>query len=240
MVKTYLQKVLVMSLKASKLKLLSKTQITAGLCAASLLFATGCQTLDPYTGEQKTRNSVKYGAIAAAVCGIIGARDSGKHARNAALGCGVIGASIGHYMDNQEAELRQSLQNTGVSVQREGDQIRLIMPGNITFATNRSNVQQDFMPVLDSVIVVLKEYNKTIVEVQGFTDSTGSWEHNLKLSEQRASSVANYLQSGGIISQRLVTTGKGPSDPIASNQTSQGRALNRRVEIKLRAIEAQG
>lgn len=218
----------------------NKSKFATTLCAASLVFATGCQTLDPYTGEEKTRNSVKYGAIAAAVCGIIGARDSGQHARNAAVGCGLIGASIGHYMDNQEAKLRQSLQNTGVSVKREGDQIRLIMPGNITFATNRSNLQADFMPVLDSVVVVLKEYEKTIVEVQGYTDSTGSWEHNMKLSEARASSVANYLQSGGIIGQRLVTNGKGPSDPIASNSSQEGRALNRRVEIRLRAIEANG
>ena len=224
-----------MSFKSASKKFSGK--LAVGVCAASLIFATGCQTLDPYTGEQKTRNSVKYGAIAAAVCGIIGARDSGQHARNAAVGCGLIGASIGHYMDNQEAKLRQSLQNTGVSVQREGDQIRLIMPGNITFATDNSSVQSAFMPVLDSVVTVLKEYEKTIVEVQGFTDSTGSWEHNMKLSESRAKSVANYLQSGGIISQRLVTAGKGPSDPIASNSTPEGRAQNRRVEIRLRAIE---
>ncbi|MCW8880239.1 MAG: OmpA family protein [Kangiellaceae bacterium] len=214
--------------------------ISSALAVSALVFATGCKTLDPYTGEEQTSKAVKYGAIGAAICGIIGSRDSGQHARNAALGCGLIGAGIGAYMDNQEEELRQSLQNTGVSVKREGDQIRLIMPGNITFATNRSELQADFRPVLNSVVTVLKEYEKTIVEIQGYTDSTGSWEHNMTLSEARAKSVANYLQGGGVIQQRLVTTGKGPSNPIASNDTATGRAQNRRVEIRLRAIEAQG
>ncbi|TQV82914.1 OmpA family protein [Aliikangiella coralliicola] len=217
-----------------------KLQFISIALASSLAFVTGCQTLDPYTGEKKTSSAVKYGAIGAAICGIIGSRDSGKHARNAAVGCGVIGASIGAYMDSQESKLRESLQNTGVSVQREGDQIRLIMPGNITFATNKSHVQSDFYPVLDSVVTVLKEFDETIVEVQGFTDSTGSWEHNMKLSESRARAVAGYLESGGIIYQRLVTSGKGPSNPIASNSDAAGRAQNRRVEIRLRAIEAQG
>ena len=215
---------------------ISKKLLSA--CLASTLALSGCQTFDAYTGEQKTSSAVKYGAIGAAICGIIGSRDSSKHARNAALGCGLIGAGIGAYMDAQESKLRQSLANTGVSVKREGEQIRLIMPGNITFATNRSVVQTDFHPVLNSVGTVLQEYEKTIVEVQGFTDSTGSWEHNLTLSEQRASSVSAYLQQRGILQQRLVTTGKGPSSPVASNDTPEGRAQNRRVEIRIRAIEA--
>ena len=210
------------------------------LVAASLVFASGCQTTDPYTGESKTLGAVKYGAIGAAICGIIGSRQSSKRARNAAVGCGVIGASIGAYMDAQESKLRESLQNTGVSIKREGDQIRLIMPGNITFATNRSEVQNDFYPVLNSVVTVLREYDETIVEVEGYTDSTGSWDYNMKLSQSRANQVADYLQNGGIIEQRLIATGKGPGNPIASNNTAEGRAQNRRVEIRLQAIEAKG
>lgn len=210
------------------------------LVAASLVFASGCQTTDPYTGESKTLGAVKYGAIGAAICGIIGSRHSSKRARNAAVGCGVIGASIGAYMDAQESKLRESLQNTGVSIKREGDQIRLIMPGNITFATNRSEVQNDFYPVLNSVVTVLREYDETIVEVEGYTDSTGSWDYNMKLSQSRANQVADYLQNGGIIEQRLIATGKGPGNPIASNNTAEGRAQNRRVEIRLQAIEAKG
>jgi outer membrane protein OmpA-like peptidoglycan-associated protein len=201
------------------------------------LVLSGCTTYDAYTGESKTSSAVKYGAIGAAICGIIGSRDSSKHARNAALGCGVIGASIGAYMDSQEKKLRQSLENTGVSVSREGDQIRLIMPGNITFASSQSRLQEAFHPVLNSVVTVLREYDKTIVEVQGFTDSTGSNGYNMNLSQNRAQQVAGYLETGGIISQRLVIVGKGPSNPIATNSTPEGRSQNRRVEIRLRAIE---
>lgn len=214
-----------------------KLKVASGLLTAALVL-TGCKTLDPYTGEEKTSSTVKYGAIGAAICGIIGSRDSSKHARNAALGCGVIGASIGAYMDSQEKKLRNSLEETGVSVKREGDQIRLIMPGNITFATDKSVVQTGFYPVLNSVVTVLREYEKTIVEVEGYTDSTGSWSHNMQLSEERARQVSNYLKKGGILSQRLIPTGKGPSNPIANNDTAEGRAQNRRVEIRIRAIEA--
>jgi len=204
----------------------------------SLLFLSACQTYDPYTGEQKTSGAVKYGAIGAAVCGILGATSSSKRARNAALGCGLIGASVGAYMDSQEKKLRNSLQNTGVGVKREGDQIRLIMPGNITFASDRARVQAEFYPVLDSVVTVLKEFDKTIVEVEGYTDSTGSWQHNMTLSEQRAGEVAHYFENAGVLKQRLLVHGKGEANPLASNDTAEGRARNRRVEIRLRAIEA--
>lgn len=212
-----------------------KVKAISGLLVSTMLLSA-CVS-DPYTRESKASNTVKYGAIGAVVCGLIGSRDSSKHARNAALGCGVIGASIGAYMDSQETKLRQSLENTGVSVQREGDQIRLIMPGNITFDTNKSMVKSQFYPVLDSVVTVLREFDETIIEVQGFTDSTGGYEHNIKLSESRARQVANYLEQGNILSQRLMITGKGPANPIASNDTAQGRSQNRRVEIRIRAIE---
>lgn len=220
----------------------SNTRFTfiTSLVLFSLVSISGCNTLDPYTGEKKTRSAVKFGAIGAAVCGIIGSRKSSKRARNAALGCGLIGASVGAYMDSQEKKLRHSLENTGVGIQRDGDQIRLIMPGNITFPTDKSDLKTSFEPVLNSVVTVLREYDETIIEIQGFTDSTGSWKYNMALSERRAESVASYLQTGGIIEQRLITIGKGPSDPIASNDTANGRAQNRRVEIRLRAIQAQG
>lgn len=207
------------------------------LSLSFLVSLSGCKTLDPYTGEEKVSGATKYGAIGAAICGIIGSRKSSKRARNAALGCGLIGASVGAYMDSQEKKLRHSLENTGVKVKREGDQIRLIMPGNITFATNKSNLQEEFYPVLNSVVTVLREYDETIIEVEGHTDSTGSWSHNMALSEARAKSVAAYLQRGSIIPQRLLVVGKGPSVPLATNKTPQGRAQNRRVEIRLKAIQ---
>jgi len=197
---------------------------------------SGCQSLDPYTGESKTSNATKGAGIGAIVCGLIGATKNSKNARNAALGCGAIGAGIGAYMDSQEVELRNSLAETGVSVERNGDNINLVMPGNITFATNKSDIQSDFFAVLDSVATVFVKYKDTHIEVEGHTDSTGSISYNLKLSEDRALRVANYLTSKGIERQRIYHTGKGPMTPVASNQTSQGRALNRRVEIRIKAV----
>jgi len=197
---------------------------------------SGCQTFDPYTGERKTSNALKGAGIGALVCGVIGATQNGKHARNAALGCGAIGAGIGAYMDSQEAELRRSLADSGVSIQREGDNINLIMPGNITFATNKSAIQADFHSVLNSVATVLKGYDKTAIEIEGHTDSTGSLSYNLELSENRAREVASYLNSQGIDKNRIISLGKGPMKPIASNKSSEGRAQNRRVEIRIRAL----
>ena len=197
---------------------------------------SGCQTIDPNTGESKTNNAVKGAALGALVCGIIGARDSGKHARNAALGCGAIGAGIGAYMDSQEDELRKSLADTGVSVVRDGDNINLVMPGNITFASSKAVIQADFFPILNSVGTVLSNYKKTAIEIEGHTDSTGSVSFNLKLSEERAKSVTDYLVSKGVQAKRIIHHGRGPMRPLASNQSAEGRAQNRRVEIRIRAI----
>jgi len=203
--------------------------------ALSLSLA-GCQTVDPNTGETKTTNVVKGAAIGALVCGIIGAGKNSQHARNAALGCGLVGAGIGAYMDAQEEELRKSLADSGVSVVRDGDNINLVMPGNITFATSKAIIQQDFHQILNSVATVLSNYKETAIEVEGHTDSTGSVSYNLKLSEERAKSVSDYLVSKGITSQRIIHHGRGPMRPVASNQTDEGRAQNRRVEIRIRAI----
>ena len=215
-------------------KIRSKT-INASLIVISMALS-GCQTIDPYTGEKKTSNAAKGAGIGALVCGLVGAIKNGKHARNAALGSGAIVAGIGAYMVSQEAEVRRSLADSGVSVQRNGDSIKLIMPGNITFATNKSDIQADFHSVLDSVAKVLAGYDQTAVEVEGHTDSTGSLSYNLSLSESRAMQVASYLKSKGISEQRITSYGKGPMKPVASNQSSEGRAQNRRVEIRIKAI----
>lgn len=207
------------------------------LTALSLSLLLGaCTTINPYTGQQQTSNAVKYGAIGGVVCGLIGAAESGQRARNAALGCGAIGAGIGAYMDVQEAELRQQLAGTGVQVQRNGDQLNLLMPGNITFDTNEFALRGDFMPVLDSVAQVLYKYKDTRLTVTGHTDSTGSADYNYNLSNRRAQSVANYLATRGVDQNRLVTQGMGPDQPIASNADETGRAQNRRVELQIVAI----
>ncbi len=198
--------------------------ITLSACLA------GCTT-DPYTGEQKARKSAAYGAGAAAVCGIIGSRDSSQHARNAALGCGAIGAGIGAYMDVQEDQLRNELRGTGVSVAREGDNIRLIMPGNITFETDSYNLRGDFYPVLNSVGTVLAKYTDTALRVSGHTDNTGQRSYNQTLSERRARSVADYLATRNVANNRMLVQGQGFDQPIADNGTAAGREQNRRVEL---------
>lgn len=207
----------------------------AALISAATLAA--CTTINPYTGQPQTSRAVQYGAIGGVVCGLIGAAESGQRARNAALGCGAIGAGVGAYMDAQEAELRQQLQGTGVQVQRNGDQLDLIMPGNITFNTNQYDIRPDFYPVLDSVAQVLYKFVDTRLQVTGHTDSTGARDYNYNLSNRRAASVANYLASRGVDQGRLITQGVGPDRPIASNDTEAGRATNRRVELQIIAIQ---
>lgn len=207
----------------------------AFLASAAALAA--CTTINPYTGQQQTSRAVQYGAIGGVVCGLIGAAESGQRARNAGLGCGAIGAGVGAYMDAQEAELRQELQGTGVQVQRNGDQLELIMPGNITFNTNQYDIRADFFPVLDSVAQVLYKFTDTRLQVIGHTDSTGARDYNYNLSNRRASSVANYLASRGVDQGRLLTQGVGPDRPVASNDNESGRASNRRVELQIVAVQ---
>jgi len=211
--------------------------VVLGLSTAAVLL--GCQTLDPYTQEAKTSDATKgamIGALAGAVVGLVSGDDAVERRQRALIGAGVgalAGAAVGNYMDRQEAQLRAELQGTGVSVNRMGDNITLNMPGNITFATNSSDLSPAFFDVLTSVSKVMKEFNKTVVEVAGHTDSTGSDAYNQSLSERRAASVAQYLQSQGINSQRMITVGMGETRPVADNTTESGRQANRRVEITM-------
>ena len=216
------------------------------MCAAAFVAITlsGCETLDPYTQESKTSNTTKgavIGAIAGAAVGLASGDDAVERRQRALIGAGVgalAGGAVGNYMDRQEAELRAQLQGTGVSVTRNGDNITLNMPGNVTFATNSSDLSPGFFDVLNSVSVVMEEFDQTVVEVAGHTDSTGSDAYNQALSERRASSVAQYLQSQGINAQRMITIGLGESMPVADNGTETGRQANRRVEITMVPITA--
>ncbi|OLP42654.1 OmpA family protein [Rhizobium oryziradicis] len=217
-----------------------KRFVLVALCATYL---SACTTTDPYTGEQKTSN-LAGGALIGAGLGALGglAVGGGGHGkRNAALiGAGIgalAGGAIGGYMDNQEAELRAQLQGTGVSVTRQGDRIILNMPSNITFPTDQYQVLPPFYPTLNSVAIVLKKFNKTLIDVNGHTDSTGSLQHNQQLSQQRADAVLDYLGSQGVDPRRMSAMGYGPSQPIASNATPEGRAQNRRVEVSISPLQ---
>lgn len=203
-------------------------QTLTTLTMASLL--TACTT-NPYTGERQASKAAVYGGGAAVVCGLIGAGESSKRARNAALGCGAIGAGVGAYMDVQEAKLREQLEGTGVRVVREGDNIRLVMPGNITFESDSDVLRGSFYSVLNSVSLVLAKYNDTTMRVSGHTDSTGSDQYNRELSQRRAQSVANYLSTQGVARERMFVQGMGESQHVADNSTPEGRAANRRVEL---------
>jgi outer membrane protein OmpA-like peptidoglycan-associated protein len=216
------------------------------LCMLLLGFAvSACQTTDPYTGEQKTSNTAKGAGIGAAAGAVIGAIAGGgsseERRKKALIGAGIgalAGGGVGAYMDSQEKKLREQLAGTGVSVTRSGDNLILNMPGNITFPVNQFDVRADFYPVLNSVALVLKEYNKTLVDVVGYTDSSGGLDLNMQLSQKRASSVAAYLQSQGVVAERIATQGMGPQNPVASNDTAEGKQANRRVELTLRPLTA--
>ena len=225
------------------MNLVTCKKLMAGLLAASMAIgAAGCATTtDPYTGEEKTSNTTTgagIGAVVGAFIGYASARDKDRRNRQravlagAAIG-GVGGAVVGDYMDRQEAELREKLRGTGVSVTRNGDDLILNMPGNVTFQTGKYDLKPDFREVLDSVVLVLNEFNQTLIESAGHTDSVGSEESNLVLSRNRANAVADYLVSEGISSERVLTVGHGELRPIADNATAEGRQLNRRVELTL-------
>jgi len=205
--------------------------------ALAVLALAGC-TIDPYTGEQKTSSTAKGAGIGAVTGAVLGGAVSSKKDRKkgvltgAAVGA-AAGGGVGYYMDRQEAILRERLEGTGVRVQRVGDQITLIMPGNITFDTDSDQVRSGFHEVLDSVTLVLNEFKDTRIEIKGYTDSTGSFEYNQGLSERRAQSVGRYLMNRQVAPARIQTVGYGPRYPIASNDTPEGRAQNRRVEIDL-------
>ncbi|HTE42606.1 MAG TPA: OmpA family protein, partial [Steroidobacteraceae bacterium] len=175
-------------------------------------------------------------AIGAAAGAVVGLLTKGDKLENALIGAGVgaiAGGGIGYYMDVQETKLRQRLEGTGVSVTRNGNNITLNMPGSITFASNSSDLNQQFFAVLDSVGLVLKEYDKSVVEVAGHTDSTGSKQLNQSLSERRASTVSNYLAGRGLNGKRFIVVGAADDHPVASNATPDGRQQNRRVELTI-------
>jgi len=219
-------------------------KLLTAITLASITVLSSCTTYDPYTGEEKTTNAAKGAGIGAGVALAVSymankdkssAERNKRMLRDAGIGA-IVGGGVGYYMDTQEAELRKQLRGSGVSVVRDGDNINLVMPGNITFPSNEHNLKTDFYDVLDSVALVLEEFEKTIIVVAGYTDSKGTEAYNQSLSEERAKAVANYLKGKKIVEARFETVGFGEKNPIGDNATAEGRALNRRVELTLLPI----
>jgi outer membrane protein OmpA-like peptidoglycan-associated protein len=206
---------------------------------ASVVAVTACTTLDPYTREEqaaRAQRNALIGAAAGAVAGLITGDSSMERKKRAIVGAGIgalAGGGVGAYMDRQEARLRAELDRTGVSVTRVGDNITLNMPGNVTFATDSADLNASFYDVLNSVALVVNEYEQTVIEVAGHTDSTGSNAYNQQLSERRAASVARYLTTREVLLDRIIEVGMGEERPIADNSTEAGRQANRRVELTL-------
>jgi len=202
------------------------------LCVIAI---AGCKSINPYTGEEQFNQTSKYalgGIIAGAAAGQIAGNDTESTLTGAAAGA-LAGAGLGYYFDRQESALRAELQKTGVSIKRVDNKLQLIMPGNLTFGSSSSDIKSDFYEVLDSVSKVLNEYDNTDIFVSGHTDNTGKNSYNMTLSQNRADSVAKYLKSRGVQSNRVTTEGLGSKYPISSNSTSKGREKNRRVEIEI-------
>ncbi len=213
----------------------------------TVTFLTACTTFDPYTGEEKATNTAKGAGIGAGIAAAVSYfknKDASSKDRRRrmlkAAGIGAIaGGGVGYYMDTQEAKLRKQLRGSGVSVERKGDTINLVMPGNITFNTDNSSINDNFYEVLNSVTLVLEEFDQTLIAIAGHTDSVGSAAHNQNLSLQRAESVATYLKSKKIPAARIEVIGFGETMPVADNSTAEGRAQNRRVELTLVPITTE-
>lgn len=204
----------------------------------STLFLTSCQQGAGYNQNQNTYKGAGIGAIVGGIAGALS--DDDDRLKNAAIGAGIgslAGSGVGQYMDRQEKAMRGATQGTGIDIQRQGNDILLNMPSNVTFNVNQSEIDSSLYPTLNNIAQILRDYPNTILEITGHTDSSGDDSYNYALSDKRAKAVASYLMNRGVY-QKIISTGMGESNPIASNETTQGKAQNRRVELKISPISS--
>ncbi len=215
--------------------------ITISLLLSSCATYTG-QTTAP-DDPNRTQRGALIGAAIGAVAGLLSGDDATERRQRAMVGAGVgavAGGSIGVYQDRQEADLRRRTAGTGIEVTRDGDVIKLNLPDGVTFDFNRADLKSQFYPALDQVASTMSEYNQTIVEISGHTDSIGTDDDNQRLSEQRAGSVSNYLVGKGLMRERFEVVGMGERYPVADNMNDAGRSKNRRVEIRVVPLSQGG
>jgi len=212
----------------------------SSMAAVSLLGLSACVT-DPNTGERKVSRTAIGGVGGAGLGYLLGGLIGGKTARVLGAGIGgVAGGVIGNQMDQQIRELDEATAGTGIDVSEtpDGTGILVNLP-DVTFAVDSTDITPSFRSALDQVAQSMIQYPSSLVDVMGHTDSTGSESYNLDLSRRRAESVSNYLVSRGVSRARLATVGYGEQYPLADNTTPEGRAQNRRVEIRITPISQE-
>lgn len=212
------------------------------LLALAFIVSIGISSCEAVKNTNNTQRGVGIGAASGAVIGGVIGNNVGKGG-NTALGAiiggvvgGTVGGVIGNRMDKQAQKIDEAL--PGAEVERVGEGIKLTLGENsVRFDTNKSSLTPTAKANLDKLVNVFKEYPDTNIMIFGYTDSTGPEDYNLRLSEQRAQSVKDYLSSKGINASRFSTIGKGIADPVATNETAEGRSQNRRVEFAITANE---
>lgn len=206
-----------------------KKIIASLFLGTTLISCTATDELGGFSGRGK-------GTVGGAAAGALIGQLIGKDTKSTLIGAGVgslLGLTWGAYLDKQEAALKDSLKDTPVKVSREGDNLNINLPGGVTFASDSAAISQAFYSSLNEIAGVLVQYPESKILVNGYTDSTGGDAHNQALSERRANSVANYLAAQGVSRNRIIATGYGKSNPIATNSTEAGKQANRRVEVKI-------
>ena len=219
--------------------MLKTKAILIATAAMTVLTTTACVT-DPATGNRTVSRAAIGGVLGAAGGYLLGDLVGGRRDRTERIvGAGigaVAGAGVGAYMDRQERRLREQTAGTGIEVDRQGDQLILNMPGDVTFAYDSASVQPQFQSTLDQVATTLREYPSTYIDIYGHTDSRGSEVYNQGLSERRAVSVQSYLASRGVQSARIATQGYGETALKCPETSEEGYRCNRRVEIRIAPV----
>jgi len=209
-----------------------KRTLGVALTLALVVALAGCST------QSRTKKGAAVGAAAGAVAGAVIGKASGNTAVGAILGAaigGAAGAYIGRYMDKQAEEMEKELADA--EVKRVGEGIEVTFDSGILFDVDSAALHAGAMANLTKLAAILKKYDETVILIEGHTDATGSEEHNLELSRRRAQAVADYLAAQGVDPGRFTVVGYGEAQPVASNETPEGRQANRRVELAIMASE---